>query len=69
MGTRMSEASAFWYARVEKAIRELHKVLADHERASVARAILRTQLQLVIREEQAADEEAATAISEQKKAA
>jgi hypothetical protein len=65
----MSEASAFWYARVEKAIGELRKVLADHERALVARAIVRTQPQLVIRERQAAPDEAATAIPEQKKAA
>jgi hypothetical protein len=65
----MSEASAFWYARVEKAIRELHKALKDHERASVARAALRTELQLAIRQQQATNDEAATTLPEQRQAA
>jgi hypothetical protein len=42
----MSEASARWYAQVEKAIQELHKVLQEQQRrAAAAQAILRMQSQ------------------------
>ena len=42
----MSEASARWYARVEKAIQELHRVLREQQRrAAAAQAILRMQSQ------------------------
>lgn len=41
----MSEASARWYARVEKAIEELYKVLQEQQRrAAAAQAALRMQL-------------------------
>jgi ubiquinone/menaquinone biosynthesis C-methylase UbiE len=32
----MSEASARWYARVEKAIQELHRVLQEQQRRAAA---------------------------------
>jgi len=37
----MSEASARWYARVEKAIQELHRVLQEQQRRAAAAQALR----------------------------
>ena len=51
----MSEASARWYARVEKAIQELHRVLQEQQRrAAAAQAILRMQSQTDAQKRQSA---------------
>jgi hypothetical protein len=44
----MTEASKFWYDRVEKAIRDLNQVLEDHRRALVDQVALRAELRVAL---------------------
>jgi hypothetical protein len=65
----MSEASAFWFDRVEKAVQDLCKALEEHRRALMAQAALRTELRVALFKEQVSNDPAATPVFERAMAA
>jgi hypothetical protein len=68
-GWIMSEASGLWFARVEKAVEDLHNALEEQRRVFIAQAALRTELWVAILKAQVANDATATRTFRDAKAA